>query len=173
MEDHPIEGLMTTAMESIRDMVDVNTIVGEAVQAPDGTVIIPVSRVCFGFAAGGGEYSYSKDECKNGNRFKDEQDEENEKKERMPFAGGSGAGVSISPVAFMVVGQGQIRLMPAGMNSSVDRMLDLLPEIIDKAKGVLKGKQNTNKENSSEFCKPHANAKQTTATTTTTTMEEE
>ena len=56
MAQHPIEGLMTTAMESIKEMVDVNTIVGDAVQAPDGTVIIPISRVTFGFAAGGSEY---------------------------------------------------------------------------------------------------------------------
>ena len=55
-EQHPIEALMKTAMESIREMVDVNTIVGDAVQAPDGTVIIPISKVTFGFAAGGGEY---------------------------------------------------------------------------------------------------------------------
>lgn len=51
LAEHPIEGLMTTAMQSIKDMVDVNTIVGDAVQAPDGTVIIPISRVSFGFAA--------------------------------------------------------------------------------------------------------------------------
>ena len=58
-EQHPIEALMTTAMQSIKEMVDVNTIVGDAVQAPDGTVIIPISKVNFGFAAGGGEYNYT------------------------------------------------------------------------------------------------------------------
>ena len=56
MGEHPIQGLMKTAMESIKEMIDVNTIVGEAVETNDGTVIIPISRVTFGFAAGGGDY---------------------------------------------------------------------------------------------------------------------
>ena len=60
MSNHPIEGLMTTAMQSIKEMIDVNTIVGDAVQAPDGTVIIPISKVSFGFAAGGGDYTSEK-----------------------------------------------------------------------------------------------------------------
>ena len=56
MIDHPIQGLMKTAMEAIKDMVDVNTIVGDAVETPDGNVIVPISRVSFGFLAGGSEY---------------------------------------------------------------------------------------------------------------------
>ncbi len=120
---HPIEGLMKTAMESIREMVDVNTIVGDAVQAPDGTVIIPISKVCFGFAAGGGEYKSSA-------RVKETEDEIPEVKH--PFAGGSGAGVSIHPVAFMVVGQNQIKLLPVDLNSSLDKILDMIPDIIKR-----------------------------------------
>jgi len=141
--EHPIQGLMKTAMESIKDMVDVNTIVGDAVQAPDGTVIIPISRVTFGFAAGGGEYNQC---C-----IIDENDEEDDeeavkKKEKFPFAGGSGAGVSINPVAFMVVGQGQIKLLPVNLNSSVDKILDLVPELINKANEVMKKKVVVKKE---------------------------
>lgn len=120
-------------MESIKEMVDVNTIVGDAVQAPDGTVIIPISRVAFGFAAGGGEY---KQTC-----ARDEDREESEssnKNERFPFAGGSGAGVSINPVAFMVVGNGQIRLLPVNINSSVDKILDIIPEILNKMEDSIK-----------------------------------
>jgi len=64
MSEHPIEGLMKTTMESIKEMVDVNTIVGDPVESPDGQVIIPISRVSFGFAAGGGEYSTGKKEKK-------------------------------------------------------------------------------------------------------------
>jgi len=80
---HPIEGLMKTAMQSIKEMVDVNTVVGDAVETNDGTVIIPVSQVVCGFAAGGGDY-----ELANGSG------------KELPFAGGSGAGVSVKPVGF-------------------------------------------------------------------------
>ena len=108
MEPHPIEELMKTAMESIKEMVDVNTIVGDAVQTVDGTVIIPVSRVSFGFAAGGGEYA------KGDNKNQDS---------KFPFAGGSGAGVSINPVAFMVVGRNNtIKMIPASFNNPIDRV---------------------------------------------------
>lgn len=138
MAEHPIEGLMQTAMESIKEMVDVNTIVGDAVQAPDGTVIIPISKVAFGFAAGGGEYSRT---CE-----VEQEASENEKStgnegmggDKFPFAGGSGAGVSINPVAFMVVGNGQIKLLPVNMNSSVDKILDLIPDLLGKANETIK-----------------------------------
>lgn len=147
MGEHPIEGLMTTAMDSIKDMVDVNTIVGDAVQAPDGTVIIPISRVAFGFAAGGGEYNKSFDE-----KVEDRDDEDEESGGRKghsakyPFAGGSGAGVSINPVAFMVVGNGQMKLMPVNINSSLDRVLDLVPELVNKANETIKKKITVRKE---------------------------
>ena len=144
-EQHPIEGLMTTAMESIKEMVDVNTIVGDAVQSPDGTVIIPISKVTFGFAAGGGEYSY----MTSGDREEadDEKDDENgEKSNSFPFAGGSGAGVSINPVAFMVVGNGQIKLLPVNINSTLDKILDLVPEMFCKLENAFKKKVTVEKE---------------------------
>ena len=124
-------------------MVDVNTIVGDAVQAPDGTVIIPISKVSFGFAAGGGEYSgVSK------KKGKDEEEDEESGKDSMkfPFAGGSGAGVSISPVAFMVVGQNQIKLLPVNFNTSIEKVLDLIPELVEKANEVLRKKVTLKKE---------------------------
>ncbi len=134
MSDHPIEGLMTTAMQSIKEMVDVNTIVGDAVQAPDGTVIIPISKVSFGFAAGGGDYSTDKDSP----------GAQGDKK--LPFAGGSGAGVSINPVAFMVCGQNHVKLLPVNVNSSVEKILDLIPELVEKANEALKDKMNKKNE---------------------------
>jgi len=143
MSDHPIEGLMTTAMQSIKDMVDVNTIVGDAVQAPDGTVIIPISKVTFGFAAGGGEYSqYSGIEESND----DKESKKLDSKSKFPFAGGSGAGVSINPVAFMVVGQGQIKLLPVNVNSTVDKIIDLVPELMEKLNQVICKKIKISKE---------------------------
>jgi sporulation protein YtfJ len=135
MAEHPIEGLMTTAMESIKEMVDVNTIVGDAVQAPDGTVIIPISRVCFGFTAGGGEYRANMYD-----RGKSDYSEDEDELVKFPFAGGSGAGVTINPVAFMVVGNGQIKLLPVNMNSSVDKIIDLMPDLINKLHETVKRK---------------------------------
>lgn len=137
MAQHPIEGLMTTAMESIKEMVDVNTIVGDAVQAPDGTVIIPISRVAFGFAAGGGEYGNPRAD-RNKPDYMDEETDGAQGK--YPFAGGSGAGVSINPVAFMVVGNGQIRLLPVNLNSSIDKIIDLVPDLIKKLNETVRKK---------------------------------
>ena len=137
MGQHPIEELMKTAMESIKDMVDVNTIVGDAVQTIDGTVIIPVSKVAFGFAAGGGEYS------------------QNNKNENpgYPFAGGSGAGVSINPIAFLIVGRNNtIKMIPASPNASLDRALDNIPNLIEQIKKALepssKKEKNSDKKES-------------------------
>jgi len=124
MGQHPIEELMKTAMESIKEMVDVNTIVGDAVQTIDGTVIIPVSKVCFGFAAGGGEYSRGQ---KNENA-----------NTKYPFAGGSGAGVSINPVAFLVVGRNNtVRLLSASPSAALDGVLGNIPGILEQLKNAL------------------------------------
>jgi len=120
-EHHPIEGLMQTAMESLKAMVDVNTILGDPVETPDGSVIVPVSRVSFGFAAGGTEFEV--ENRRDGGGF--------------PFGGGSGAGISLQPVAFLVVGQGQIRLLPIEGNAVVDRLLDMAPKVMEQLQGIL------------------------------------
>ena len=142
MSEHPIEGLMTTAMQSIKEMVDVNTIVGDAVQAPDGTVIIPISKVSFGFAAGGGDYA-----AEGGTS-------EEQGAKKLPFAGGSGAGVSINPVAFMVCGQNHIKLLPVNVNSSVEKILDMVPGLVERANELLKEKMSNKKE---DCCKKNDN----------------
>lgn len=145
-EQHPIEGLMTTSMESIKEMVDVNTIVGDAVQSPDGTVIIPISKVAFGFAAGGGEYSYIAHDYEKSCKDSEEEEEGRGAPGKYPFAGGSGAGVSISPVAFMVVGNGQIKLLPVNTNSTLDKVLDMFPDIISKFEDAFKKKVTIKKQ---------------------------
>ncbi len=118
---------MKTTMESIKEMVDVNTIVGDAVETVDGTVIIPISRVAFGFASGGGEYqAQQNDKGSQGGGGK------------MPFAGGAGAGVSVQPVAFMVVGKEHIKLMPANNSGMIERIIEMSPQIIDELQGVVK-----------------------------------
>ena len=109
-----LENLMDTTLKNIKNMVDVNTIIGEPIKAGEVT-IIPVSRVAFGFGSGGSSFGTA---AKKG--------DEN-------FGGGAGGGVSISPVAFMVVGKGQIRLMPVSPETNIyDRILDIVPGAIDK-----------------------------------------
>lgn len=129
-KNHPIEGLMITAMNSIQDMIDVNTIIGEPIELNNSS-IIPISKVSFGFAAGGSE-------------FKGETLEEYTKREKeeqiqykLPFGGGAGAGVTINPVAFLVVQEGTIKLLPIEHVSCTDKILDYIPDIIEKASAMI------------------------------------
>ncbi|MGE5576604.1 MAG: GerW family sporulation protein [Syntrophothermus sp.] len=145
--EHPIEGLMKTAMESIKNMVDVNTILGDPVETPDGNVIVPISRVTFGFAAGGTEFESEmageKDKDGrgdgstggggNGGQKRSAEGQEN----ALPFGGGSGAGISIQPVAFLVVGHQQVRLLPVDGRAIYDRLLDMAPGIIDQLQSMM------------------------------------
>lgn len=122
---HPIEMLMQTTMENLRQMIDVNTIVGDAVQSAGGAVIIPVSKVSFGFVAGGGDI---KQDINKGNKAED----------NPPlFAGGIGAGISVMPIAFLVVTQDQIRLLNVSANNSVERIIDIIPSIIEDIKEII------------------------------------
>ncbi|ACB85223.1 GerW family sporulation protein [Natranaerobius thermophilus] len=123
-QEHPIQSLMKTAMESIKGMVEVNTIVGDAVETPDGKVIIPISRVSFGFAAGGSEF-----ETQNEQKPQDNSDS-------LPFGGGSGAGVSVQPVAFLVVGDDQVRLLTVDDYPLWDRLIDVAPNLFDSIKSM-------------------------------------
>ncbi|HSW10652.1 MAG TPA: GerW family sporulation protein [Bacillota bacterium] len=125
MIDHPIQGLMKTAMEAIKDMVDVNTIVGDAVETPDGNVIVPISRVSFGFAAGGSEFEPGGGPAKRAGTGQNGP-------AGLAFGGGSGAGVSIHPVGFLIVGQGTVRLLPVDGRAVIDRLIDLAPLLLDK-----------------------------------------
>ena len=111
---------MRTAMQSLEGMIDVNTVVGDAVETREGTVIVPVSQVSFGFVAGGGEYGVAKRGDEPG----------------LPFGGGSGAGVSVRPIAFLVVQRGSVRLLPVDQRASLERLLDLAPELLDRILGT-------------------------------------
>lgn len=132
MNDHPIEGLMNTAMSSIKDMIDVDTIIGEPISTGIDTLIIPISKVCFGFAAGGSEFKgetineYSKKE------------KEEQVQYRLPFGGGSGAGVSIEPVAFLVVTNGLVKLLPVTHDSYIDKLIDYVPDLLEKSSDAVK-----------------------------------
>ena len=137
MENHPIENLMKTTMEGIRDMVDVNTIVGDAVESKDGSLIIPISKVSFGFASGGSEFSSNKKDLQSS---------------QYPFGGGAGAGVSVKPVAFLVIKNDTIRLLPVDQENTYDKIVDSIPQIIDIFKNMFKS-ENKNKESEIEETK--------------------
>ena len=119
-QQHPIDNMMQTTMESIRGMVDVNTVVGAPVMDQKGTTIIPISKVSFGFVAGGGEYAV----------------EDGKQKpvptDIFPFAGGTGAGVSVQPVGFLVVTDKQVKMLPAQTTGAMERMVELLPQLIEE-----------------------------------------
>ena len=117
--DHPIGQLMQTTLENIKDMVDVNTVVGEAIQTADGSTVIPVSRVSFGFVAGGGDTFSPPPEGEN------------------PFAGGGGAGVSVQPVAFLVVGDDGVKLLPAQHLTAWERAANCAPQLVEDIKQIL------------------------------------
>lgn len=135
MSEHPIESLMMTAMSSIQNMVDVNTIIGEPIETNGGITIIPISKVSFGFAAGGSEFS--NETIKEYTRKEKDEDIEY----RLPFGGGAGAGVSINPVAFLVVQGENVKLMPVEHVSCVDKLLDYIPDLIQKINDMTKNEE--------------------------------
>ncbi len=139
MAEHPIHNLMDSAMQNIKEMVDVNTIIGDPVQSPDGTVLIPVSKVSFGLAAGGGEYS-GKVDITEGYLGSGHLEESVVAPIKYPFAGGSGAGVSITPVAFISVSGADVKLIPITNNNALDKFLDLCPDILNKIYTLFKDK---------------------------------
>ena len=140
MSEHPIEGLMITAMNSIQDMIDVNTIIGEPIETNNNVIIIPISKVSFGFAAGGSEF---KGETINEYSRKDE---EEQVQYRLPFGGGSGAGVNINPVAFLVVQANNVKLLPVSHSSAIDKLLDYVPDTIDKVNNLVNKQMQIKKE---------------------------
>ncbi|MCA0171571.1 GerW family sporulation protein [Bacillus sp. RAR_GA_16] len=136
MPEHPIEGLMQTAMENLKDMIDVNTIIGDPVETPDGSVILTVSKVGFGFAAGGSEFMLKQ---------QSNQREQGQSKGE-PFGGGSGGGVSITPIAFLIVSAGDIKMIHLDNTTHLyERLLDLAPQAIEKVQSILQNmNQNSN-----------------------------
>ena len=117
----PLSELMDTTMSKIREMVDSNSIIGEPITTPDGVTVIPISRVSFGFGTGGGDYGTAKTN----------------------FGGGAGAAVKVDPVAFLIVKDGVTRVMPVAVPAvaTVDRVLDLVPEVMDRVENFINKKK--------------------------------
>lgn len=130
MSEHPINGLMDTTLDKIKSMVDVNTIIGDPITSPDGTIIIPVSKVSYGFASGGSDIRGKKDN------------------QPPAFGGGSGAGVTINPVGFLAVMKGEVKFIPiTKYDGPADRIVGMVPELFDKVKGLF----NKDKKKASEI----------------------
>ena len=110
--NHPINGLLDTSMQNLRSLVDANTVVGEAINTPDGTTIIPVSKVSFGFASGGSDIPG---------------------KDKEPF------GVSVLPIAFLIIKDGKVDLLQINESkNTADRIVNMVPEMFDKMAAFLK-----------------------------------
>ena len=130
MAEHPIQGLMGATMDKVRQMADANTIIGKPIKTDDGTTIIPVSRISLGFGTGGSDF-----------------DGKNSANKEL-FGGGSGAGVSIRPVAFLVIKDGMVRTVQlADPSNSIDRALNMLPELVDKLVSLIPDKKPDQPEN--------------------------
>ena len=119
MENTNISSLMETTMNKIRDMVDINTVVGAPITTPDGITVIPVSRISYAFATGGSDFRV---------------------KEKPAFGGGNGAGVKIEPIGFLVVKDGNIRMVSVTLpaNNTIDRVIEKAPELMDTVESFLR-----------------------------------
>lgn len=126
MEKRPVSDFISTTMEKVREMIDTNTVIGQPIKTDDGITLIPVSKISFGFAGGGSDFQtkYS------GNGKQD------------PFGGGTGAGVKVTPVAFVVIKEGSVRIMNIAPPASgaADRLVEMIPDVIDKIEGMVKSK---------------------------------
>lgn len=124
---HPVNDLMRSTIEKIHEIVDTNTIVGQPIHTPDGVTLIPISRVNIGFGTGGGEYG---------------------KAQPQSFGGGGGAGVKIDPVAFLVIKDGITRVLPVAIPpaSTVDRIIDMVPDLVDKVEAFIDKKKEEKEE---------------------------
>ncbi len=119
MADHPIEGMMDTTLEKIKQMVDVNSVIGDPITSPDGTVIVPISKLSYGFASGGSDLPSKL------------------AGDKQLFGGGTGAAVTISPIAFLTIANGSVKLLRVDPgNTSVDRIIELAPDLIDRVSGL-------------------------------------
>ena len=125
--EHPLSDMMTNSMSKIKDMIDVNTVVGSPITTPGGVTIIPVTKVSIGYGAGGSDFATKNYPANRDNAF----------------CGGAGAGVNITPVAFLVVRGESVRMLPVAepASTSMDRLIEQLPDLLDKAESLMKQKR--------------------------------
>ena len=125
--NRPINELMGITMEKIKEMVDINPIIGDPITLEDGTTVIPISKVSYGFASGGSDLPT--------------------KSEKSLFGGGAGAGVSIKPEGFLVISNGNAKMVPvSGGNDPVSSALNAIPDVVSKVSGMIKKKKDASEE---------------------------
>ena len=124
---HPLPDMMGISMEKIKAMADANTVVGNPISTPDGVTLIPVSKVKYGFAGGGTDFATKGYPANKDNAF----------------GGGTGASVSVTPVAFLVIKGESVRLLPIAepASNSLERLVEMLPELIDQMSVISKQKK--------------------------------
>ena len=127
-EQHPISGIMGITMDKLKEMVDVNTIIGDPIKIDEKTTVIPISKVSFGFASGGSDLPA--------------------KQPKDLFGGGSGAGVSIQPLAFLIISDGNAKRLQMSVNASTpNALVNLIPDVVEKISGMVnKDKKDSAKE---------------------------
>lgn len=121
-KEQPVENLMRSTMENLRDMIDANTVIGEPIETKDGSMIIPVSKLSFGFVSAGSEFNSAST---------------NSDKDSLPFGGGSGSGVSLKPISFLVIKDDMVRLMSIEHETTYDKIADNIPQVLDMIKGFI------------------------------------
>ena len=125
--NHPLSEMMSASMSKIREMVDVNTVIGDPIVTEGGVTIIPVTKVSIGYGGGGSDFATKNYPANRDNAF----------------GGGAGAGVTITPVAFLIVRGENVRMLPVAepASTSVDRLIEQLPDLIDKAKSFFESRK--------------------------------
>ena len=134
MAEKPVQELMASALEKMRDLVDSNTVIGSPIYTQDGTTILPISKVSFGFVSGGTDFA--------------------SKTQKDLFGGAASAGGSVTPVGFLVIKEGSVKLMQlAEGGATLDRLINMMPEVIDRVEGFVAkktGKTDTTVKTSAE-----------------------
>ena len=130
-----LPNMLENTVAKIREMVDVNSVIGNPITTPDGVTIIPISKVSVGFGGGGSDFV-----SKNVNKHEN------------PFGGGAGGGVKITPVAFLIVKDGNVRMMPvaAPANTTADRIVEQVPDLLDKITGFIDSRTEKKNEKKAE-----------------------
>ena len=126
-----LPNMLENTIARIRDMVDVNSVVGEPITTPDGVTIIPVSKVSVGFGGGGSDFV-----------------SKNVNKQENPFGGGAGGGVKITPIAFLIIKDGTVRMLPVATpaNTTADRLVEMVPDVLDKVSNFIDSHTNKKPE---------------------------
>lgn len=114
---HPIENIMSEALQNLKNIVDISTVVGDAIKTPNGTTIVPISKVTLGYIGGGGEYIETKP-----------------KRADLPFASGSGAGLNVQPIGFLIEENDEIRYVQTNTTDNLNKLIEITCDILKKIK---------------------------------------